>query len=83
MASDERGCVVLLDWEVKIQTCLVQRTLYFIMGLQERLYRFLRKDLWIFLRTGISFGVRPIDHEVVHCEQLLKGVSSSRCLPNF
>lgn len=74
MASDKRGCVVLLGWEVKIPTCAVQSTLCFIVSLQERSYLFLRKGLWIFLRTGINFGVSPIGREEIHCEQLLKGV---------
>lgn len=71
---EERGCVVLLGWEVKIPTYAVQGTLCFVVSLQERLYLFLRKELWIFLRTGINCGVSPIGHEEVHCEQLLKGV---------
>lgn len=55
-------------------TYAVQGTLCFVMSLQERLYLFLRKELWIFLRTGINCGVSLIGHEEVHCEQLLKGV---------
>lgn len=78
MASDEKGCFVLLGWKVKIQTCVVQSTLCFIVGLQERSYLFLRKELWVLLRTGISFGVSPLGHEEVHCEQPLKGACDWR-----
>lgn len=74
MASDKRASVVLLGWKVKISACAVQGTLCFIVSLKERSYLFLRKRLWIFVRTGINVGASPIGHEEVHCEQLLKGV---------